>query len=61
MWRVYCTDCGEFTLVDCSQLSSAVNLAPGVIAVELQCTHGHRIPVLTGRAVQGERTWKPCS
>jgi hypothetical protein len=60
MWRVYCTDCGELTLVDCSLLSSVVNLAPGVIAVEMQCAQGHRIPVLTGRAVK-EQTWKPCS
>lgn len=60
MWRVYCTDCGELTLVDCAHLSSVVNLAPGVIAVELQCVQGHRIPVLTGRAVQ-ERMWKPRS
>jgi hypothetical protein len=60
MWRVYCTDCGQLTLVDCSQLGSVVNLAPGVIAVEMRCAQGHRIPVLTGRAVQGW-TWKPRS
>jgi hypothetical protein len=58
MWRVYCSDCGEFTLVGCSQLASVVNLAPGVIAVEMQCAHGHRIPVLTGRAAVQESTWK---
>lgn len=57
MWRVYCTDCGEVTLVDCSRLTSVVNLAPGVIALEMQCAKGHPIPVLTGRAVQ-EWTWK---
>lgn len=60
MWRVYCTDCAEPTLVDCSQVTSVVNLAPGVIAVEVRCTRGHIVPVLTGRAVQ-ERTWKPRS
>jgi hypothetical protein len=43
-----------------SQLTSVVNLAPGVTAVETQCADGHRIPVLTGRAVQ-ERMWKPRS
>jgi hypothetical protein len=57
MWRVYCTDCGEVMLVDCSQLTSVVNLAPGVIALEMRCAKGHRILVLTGRAVQ-EQTWK---
>jgi hypothetical protein len=33
-----------------------VNLAPGVIAVEMRCTRGHAIPVLTGHAI-GERAW----
>jgi hypothetical protein len=56
MWRVYCTECGEVVLLDCAQLGSVVNLEPGVIAVELRCTRGHRIPVLTGHAI-GERTW----
>jgi hypothetical protein len=61
MWRIYCTDCDEVTLVGCAQLTSVVNLAPGVIAVVLECVHGHRIPVLTGRAAAEERTWKPSS
>lgn len=56
MWRVYCTDCDQVVLLDCAQLTSVVNLEPGVIAVEMRCTRGHRIPVLTGRAV-GERAW----
>jgi hypothetical protein len=60
MWRVYCTDCGELMLVDFTLLAGVVNLAPGVIAVEMQCPQGHRIPVLTGRAVR-EWTWKPRS
>lgn len=61
MWRVYCTDCDEVTLVGCSQVTSVVNLAPGVIAVVMQCGYGHRIPVLTGRATVEERTWKQSS
>jgi hypothetical protein len=57
MWRVYCTDCEQVELLDCAQLTSVVNLEPGVIAVEMRCTRGHPIPVLTGQAV-GERAWK---
>ena len=56
MWRVYCTDCGEVVLLDCSQLTNVINLEPGVIAVEMRCTRGHHIPVLTGQAI-GERSW----
>jgi hypothetical protein len=56
MWRVYCTDCDESVLLDCSQLTNVVNLEPGVIAVEMRCTRGHPIPVLTGHAI-GERAW----
>jgi hypothetical protein len=60
MWRVYCSDCGEVALLDCSQLTSVVNLEPGVIAVEVRCTRGHLIPVLTGHAM-GEQVWKRSS
>jgi hypothetical protein len=56
MWPVYCTDCGQFAFADCRQITRVVNLAPGVIAVEVRCVRGHRIPVLTGAAVR-ERTW----
>jgi hypothetical protein len=60
MWRVYCSDCGEVVLLDCSQLTSVVNLEPGVIAVEVRCTRGHLIPMLTGHAM-GEQAWKQSS
>lgn len=60
MWPVYCTDCGQFALIDCRQITDVVNLAPGVIAVVVRCTQGHRIPVLTGRLVK-ERTSTPRS
>jgi len=60
MGRVYCGDCGEVVLLDCSQLASVVNLEPGVIAVEVRCTRGHLIPVLTGHAM-GEQVWKRSS
>lgn len=60
MWPVYCSDCGSFTFADCRRITGVVNLAPGVIAVEVRCVRGHRIPLLTGRAVQ-ERTWTPRS
>jgi hypothetical protein len=57
VWRVYCTDCEEVVLLDRAQLTSVVNLERGVIAVEMRCMRGHRIPVLTGHAM-GEQAWK---
>jgi hypothetical protein len=57
MWRVYCTDCDQVVLLDCAQLTGVVNPARGVIAVEMRCTRGHHIPVLTGQAAGG-RAWK---
>jgi hypothetical protein len=57
MWRVYCSDCEEVVLLDSSQLASVVNLEPGVIAVEVWCTRGHLVPMLTGHAM-GEQVWK---
>ena len=56
MWPVHCADCDQLVLVDCRQITGVVNLAPGVIAVEVQCPLGHLVPVLTGRATE-ERPW----
>lgn len=52
MFDVFCDECGHTVLVNHRRIRGLVNLAPGVIALELQCPVGHQVRILTGRATQ---------
>ena len=51
MFAPYCPVHGCKVLLTAKEVRSVANLAPGVIAVELECYDGERLFLLTGRAI----------